>query len=466
MNKKLDYKAVSMYYLIGNLFNKGISFITVPIFSNLLSTTDYGIATTYASWVAILSTVMGMALHMGVRASFIDYKEKTKDFLSVILTYTVLFSGLFSAVVLVAIVLLKINVDLCLVVLCLVHSFSSAVITDFSMYLMMQYRYKLRTFMMIVPNLLATIFSIIAIVWVLKSDLYMGRIAPQAIVHLLFGIVIVAGVLLSSKVFFKWEYIVYALKISAPLILHSIALNILSQSDRTMITWLASASDTGIYSLIYNFSMIATVITSALEGVWVPWFTQRMKERKIKAINERAVDYVNLMTYCMVCLIFAAPEVVKLLANPAYWQGIVIIPPIVLANYVIFVYTLYVNIEHFYKRTPYITVNTLIAASTNILLNFLFIPQYGYKAAAYTTLVAYVVSLLLHARYAKKLDKDAYPIKMFIRPLIHILIAILLFYQFIESPVFRWGIMIVYLLAMTFRERKKIIELFPFLKKK
>lgn len=82
------------------------------------------------------------------------------------------------------------------------------------------------------------------------------------------------------------------------------------------------------------------------------------------------------------------PEIVKLLASSKYWEGIGIIPPVVLANYIIFAYTLYVNIEHFYKKTPYITLNTVIAAGLNLILNYIFIPRYGYMAAAYTTLVA------------------------------------------------------------------------------
>ncbi len=63
-----------------------------------------------------------------------------------------------------------------------------------------------------------------------------------------------------------------------------------------------------------------------------------------------------------------------------------IIPPIALANYMIFMYTMYVYIEHYYKKTVYITKNTLIAAGLNVILNFILIPKYGYVAAAYTTL--------------------------------------------------------------------------------
>jgi len=105
-----------------------------------------------------------------------------------------------------------------------------------------------------------------------------------------------------------------------------------------MITSLRNAAETGVYSLVYNLSMIATVITTSLDGIWVPWFTGKLKERKIREINVLAMDYVHLMTYAMVALILVGPEILKIFADQRYWEGMSIIPPIALANYMIFMY--------------------------------------------------------------------------------------------------------------------------------
>lgn len=459
--QKNEYKKASAFYLIGSLFNKGFAFLTVPIFTRILSTTDYGIVTTYNSWISILSMVMGFAIHMGIRAAFIDYKEKIDDFVSVTTTFTLLCGGVMCLFIGGGAYLLRINVDLTLIVLCLLQGLATALVQNYSMYLMMQYRYKFRTALMILPNLLSVGASVFAILFVVKTDLYMGRIVPTALINAAFGLITVALVYARSHVLYNREYLKYGLAISMPLVLHGIALNILSQSDRTMITWLADASQTGVYSLIYNFSMIATAITTSLDGVWVPWFTERLKNREIKSINDLAVDYINLMTYAMVGVMFVGPEVVKLLASSKYWEGISIIPPVVLANYIIFAYTLYVNIEHFYKKTPYITVNTLIAAGSNLILNYIFIPLYGYVAAAYTTLFSYLLAFVLHARYAKKLEPDVYPLKSFVRPLAHIFGAMIVFYLFMNEWYIRWGGLCIYLVLMFIREWKKIVEFFP-----
>ncbi|OOM75812.1 polysaccharide biosynthesis protein [Clostridium puniceum] len=457
----INYKKASTYYLVGNLFNKGISFLTVPIFTRILSTYDYGIVTTYTSWIGILSMILGFALHMGIRASFIDNKEKVDDFISVTSFFTIVSSASIGLIVVLGIILLRVNISLTLIILCLFESFSSAIIQDYSYYLMMKYCYKFRTFLMILPNLIGTIASILAILFVVKTNLYMGKIIPNSIINIIFCISLLILIFRKSHMLTNWNYLKYGLTISVPLIIHGISLNILSQSDRIMITWLADASQTGIYSIVYNFGMIATVITTSLEGGWIPWFTEKLKVRDIKSINNLVIDYVNLMTYAMVFLLLVGPEILKILASKTYWEGISIIPPVILANYLIFMYTLYVNVEHFYKRTIYITVNTLISAATNLMFNYIFIPQYGYVAAAYTTLASYLLSFILHAKYAKKLEADLYPLKTFIRPVAHILVVTILFYALINMPVIRWILMIIYLIAMLIREHTRILELFP-----
>lgn len=460
--KKKDFTEAGFLYFIATLFNKGIGFVTVPIFSRILSTTDYGTITTFNSWVSMVSVIMSLALYMAIRASFIDYTEKERTgFLSSVITFTSIFFIITMLVAFGVSFILPKNVNTALVFLCLVQSFGMALLNDYSYYLMMKYEYKARTALMVLPGLISIIISIFVILFVIKEKLYLGRIVPTTIVYAIVAAIILIAVFRKSRPQIKKEHLKYGLTISLPLVLHSIALQILSQSDRVMITSLRSSSETGIYSLVYNLGMIATVITSSLDGIWVPWFTGKLKAAQRKAINVLAMDYVHLMTCAMISLILVGPEIMKIFADSRYWDGISIIPPIVLANYFIFMYTLYVNIEHFHKKTPYITKNTLIAAGINLVLNFLFIPKYGYVAAAYTTLIAYVVAFVLHARYAKKIEPDLYPLKMFIVPLIQIGTTIIIYYPTLEVWWIRWLIMAVYVISMFVKERYRIGTLVP-----
>lgn len=458
---KINTKKASSYYLFGTFFNKGIAFFTVPIFTRLLSTSDYGIVTTYNSWIAILAMIIGFALHTGIRIAFVDFKNNMNDFLATITTFTIISGGFISLIIYLIITLFNFNINKILILLCLFQSIASALIEDYSMYLMMQYDYKFRTLLMVLPNLISVILSVLLIKFVFANHLYLGRIIPTAGTIILFGLIVCFFVYRNSKCYFNRVYLKYALTFSLPLILHGIALNILSQSDRTMITWLTDTSQTGIYSLIYNFSMIATVITTSLEGIWIPWFYRELQNNNIHEINVIAKDYINLMTYCLIGVIMIGPEVVKFLSSPSYWDGIKIIPPVVFSNFIIFAYSLYVNIEHYYKETKGITLNTVIAAITNIILNYMFIPKFGYVAAAFTTFVSYFISFILHALKAKRLENNLYPINYFILPILEISIFTVLFYLFMDNMIVRWSIVLLYVLFMLVKEWNRVIMYFP-----
>ena len=59
--------------------------------------------------------------------------------------------------------------------------------------------------------------------------------------------------------------------------------------------------------------------------------------------------------------------------------------------------------EYFYKKTKFIALGSMLAAALNVVLNYLFIPRYGYIVAAYTTLVTYVLYFVFHYLLAKKI---------------------------------------------------------------
>lgn len=119
------------------------------------------------------------------------------------------------------------------------------------------------------------------------------------------------------------------------------------------------------------------------------------------------------------------------------------IPPLVFASYEMYMYTVYVNVEYYYKSTNYIAFNTIVAAVVNLVLNFIFIPNFGGTAACFTTVASYLLSFIMHARHSRKLDNTLFPIKLFMVPTIIFLVAIAVAYVFMEMFVVRWLIVLV-----------------------
>lgn len=457
--KPISYKKAALYYMLGTLFNKGVSFLTIPIFTRLLSTDDYGLVNTYNAWVSILTIVLSYALYMAIRSAFIDYKDEINDFVSVSITFTLLSSLTIGILSYIFTLFIHIENATLLVMLCVFQSLFAGLIEDYSMYLQMKYKYRLRTLLMILPNLLSIVVSIICIKNLKIANLYLGRIIPTAIITITFGLFVTLLIYKKSHVLFNKQYIKYGLSISLPLVFHGVALSVLSTSDRMMITWLADLSQTGIYSLIYNFGMAATVITIGFQGIWDPWLLKKINNKEYSDVNQRAKQYCAIITTALIAIIMIGPEVVHLLAKEEYWAGISIIPPIVIANYVIFLYTFYVNVEHYSKKTLHITIHTSVAAVSNLLLNFIFIPIFGYSAAAYTTVSSYVICLILHIHYSHKLIPDLFPFKMFIIPLCEITVLSVAYYIFIDNPVIRWVLALVFTIIVIYRNRSLVKQL-------
>lgn len=459
-----SYKKASLCYLIGNFFNKGFAFLTIPIFTRLLSTTDYGIINTYSSWAGILSMIVGFAMHMSIRNAFVDYKDDTESYLSTIIKFTLLSSLGFMLIFYAVVKIFRINISLSLVFICLFHSVASSIIEDVSCYFMMKYNYIKRTILMILPNLISVCVAIFLISYILKKDLYLGKIIPEALTIIIFAIILS---ICYTKKGFNTAYIKHALKISLPLILHGAALNILSNSDRIMITWLADASQAGIYSLVYSLGMVTYAITLSIDGIWIPWFTNKMKEKSYDEINYITKDYIKLITYIMCGLIIVSPEILKILASKSYWEGIKLIPIIIVANFLFFAYNIYSNLEHYYKKSNQITALTILAAVLNLVLNYIFIPKFGYVAAAFTTAISYFVIFILHSIYSKTLNSNVFSIKMFILPIIEIFIFCALFYLLTDHAIIRWAVAIIYFCTVAFIQRDKIMTvLLPTLKGK
>ena len=203
LSQHKDYKIVNLQHFSGfceadvdfALFNKGIGFVTVPIFSRILTTSDYGTVTTFNSWVSMISVFISLALYNAVRNSFVDMDDKERPhFLSTIITFTGLVFLTVMGVCVVATVFVPRNINTALIFMCIIQSFGYALINDYSYYLMMRYRYKFRAALMVLPGLISVVLSIFAILFILKDNLYLGRIVPTTAVYGIFAIVVLMAV--------------------------------------------------------------------------------------------------------------------------------------------------------------------------------------------------------------------------------------------------------------------------------
>lgn len=92
----------------------------------------------------------------------------------------------------------------------------------------------------------------------------------------------------------KVEYWKYGLLISVPLILNSISLNILAQSDRIFITKFCGADFTGIYSLAYSYAILINIVLNAANEAWLPWFHDSLNDNLKDEIRKNVKPLIVL----------------------------------------------------------------------------------------------------------------------------------------------------------------------------
>lgn len=385
-------------YTIGNYLLKGLSFFTIPIFARLMSTADYGIFNTYASYEGIFYVIVGLTLHSSFKNAKYKYKDQFNSYISTcvaiglisLATWLVLgnlFAPLFERYA---------GFSRIIVNLLLLNSFGTAVIQYYNTYIGIDYRYK--DFIKIAAlNAISSIgVSILLMVTLMKDDRANARIIGMATPVIVITIFLIRGLFCKAKPTWNREYRSFALSYSLPIIPHGLAQVVLAQFDRIMIRSMVGASEAGIYSFGYNIYSLVTITATSLENVWSPWFYEKMNAGEEETIRKQGNKYAFGMLLFSVSVIFFAPEAISILGTADYHDAVYIVIPVVIAGFFAFLYTLPIQVEYYYGKTKSIAAATLGAALMNIILNYIFIKKNGYIAAAYTTLVTYVLYFGFH----------------------------------------------------------------------
>ena len=72
----------AIWYTIGNILNKGLAFITVPIFTRLLSKSDFGDYSNYSTWTGVFASVLPLSLASSLATARYDYRDKYHTYIS------------------------------------------------------------------------------------------------------------------------------------------------------------------------------------------------------------------------------------------------------------------------------------------------------------------------------------------------------------------------------------------------
>lgn len=406
----IEVKSATVY-TFSTLFSRGLAIITVPIFTRLMTTSQIGIVNLYNSWYSMISAIATLSLTSGgYVVALREYESNRDGYQSSVLSLTSLISLLLVGVYLVNPSLWSklLGLPSGLIILMLI-GFLFAPARDFWLARQRyEYKYKLSGFVMMGSALIASLLSILTVIKLSAVDENLvaeGRLYSNYLIIYGVSAVIWFCTMLKGKTFFNKEYWKLSLSLSLPLVGYSVASQILTVSDRMMISQMVGNSAVGIYSTLYTVSSLSLLVWQAVHSSFVPYIFRNI-ENGVDGIKRVSSQLMTFYAAVAVLMTFLAPEIVRILATEEYYEAIYIMPPIAAGVFFTSFANLYSDIAVYYKKTKYVMYPAIIAAVSNLILNYIFVKIYGYMAAAYTTLFSYILFALFQGVWAKKICKE------------------------------------------------------------
>lgn len=464
------YRAMSapakaaVWFVVCNVVNKGISLLATPILTRIMSPEQYGTFSVFQSWVAIATifctlNLFGAAYSRGR----LDYKESVPAFESSLLTLSTTLTLAFFLVFCAAPGFWSELMGLTpfLVVLLFVEILFTSATAFWSARQRFEYRYRALVIVTIATNVFSLAMGILAI---LSTDAKVeARVVMDVVAKGVPGLILLVAIIAKGRCFFNKEYWKYGIMFTLPLLPHFLSHYVLSQSDRLMISAMVDNSAAAFYSVSYSISMALVIVVTAINDSYAPYTYQELDKGRIEGVRKNGYAILALVGALTVLVMSFSPEILALFAGPEYSEAVAIIPPLSASVFFIFMYSMVSNLEYFYKKTQMIAVASVVAAVLNIILNLVFIPVFGYMAAAWTTLVAYIALAFMHGLFSfrickKKMNGQVYSVRvLFLFGAAVAAVSVCMLFV-LGMPIVRYLIVIV-VSAVIFIKRQRVIEI-------
>ncbi|MGN0267565.1 MAG: lipopolysaccharide biosynthesis protein [Lachnospiraceae bacterium] len=402
----------SLWFSICNFMQRGIALITIPVFTRLLTTKEYGVCNVYFAWAEMILVFTSLQIpYEGLNNGLIRY-EKDKDgytsaMAGLILVMTVLGAGIYFLIHSWLDPVMGLNPML--IGLMFVQLLFNPMLMLWMNRERFDFHYRMPAAVMLLNTVLNPILSILLVLHTpLRAEArVIGSVAGQSFL----GFLVLLILFRKGRTFYCKEYWKFAVSFNLPLLFYYLSQLVLNQSDRVMINYYEGSGKAAVYSMAYTAAAIIKLLVSAINGSFMPWIYRKLKKKSYHEIRQLVSILCLIIAAGTLAVSAFAPDLIRIMATKEYSEAIWIIPPVSASVFFIFLYTLFAGMEMYYDENKGIPFISVICSSANLLLNAVFIPRYGYMAAGWTTLVCYAAmtvfhSLLLRNVFRKKEIQD------------------------------------------------------------
>ena len=391
----------AFWFVIASVIQKALSFITVPVFTRVMSKEQYGLYSSYLSWTSVVSVFLTLRIGAGVYSNVLGKENEKfcKDEMAVSLVslcFTIITVSFLLFLIFQDYIIAFAELPFTLFLLMFLEIYSIPTIELWTYEQRFNYKYKL----LVLFTLAKSFINVSLGIWLVVYSPVDKQAESRVLSMVLLETISMLAIYLyfanrRHKLFFvlNWTKII---KFQLPLIPHAISMTLLFTSDRIMIQKIIGLSEAGIYSVAYSAGQIMTIFESAISDAMRPWIYEKINKREYKSIS---YNITLISTFvCLIAFVFSvvAPELIYIFAGKSYYAAIYVIPPVALSAVFTFLYDIFIIIETYYGVTKSIMLASVTAALTNIVLNYLLIPKYGFVVARYTTLFSYILLSVFH----------------------------------------------------------------------
>lgn len=397
---------VSTSYAVCSVLQKCLSFITLPLFTRLLTQEQYGQYTIYTSWSGMLSIVLTLNLAYGsFSTAMVKFEDRRDEYISSVQGICLLLSAVFLVIYLpfskMWNQLFELPTPLILVMM--LDILGSTAILLWSGKKRFEYQYKSVVFQTLLYAVLA---PCVALILVLNTEEKgYARIAGYAATAILIGGYLFILNAYRGKKLFNREFWNYAFRFNLPLLAYYASQTVFNQSDRIMISHMCGTDKAAVYGVAHNLALILTFVLNAINNSYVPWAYGKIKAGQGKDNQKIASGIAVLMSILLLAIIWFAPEIILIMAGKQYLEAVWVVAPVAMSLLLLFYAQLFINVEFYYEEKKQLVFASIGAAVVNIILNYALILQFGYVAAGYTTLFSYIVFAVSNCLAMKKILK-------------------------------------------------------------
>lgn len=449
--RPLTENKMALFNILSTVLVAGINFFTIPIFTRVLDTEGFGIVNVYTAWVQICTVFVGLKADGSVGAAKANLPDGEQDYYHL----SALALGMTSFAVVMAALLAflpqvssLLDMEPLLVICMALQSLGTFLVSFFSMRFIFRKQAHKNFLISVGVCVATTVASLVLILFVFTGgDGYRGRVLGFSLPYLIVGACLLLALVIRVRGHVRIRYWKFCLVLTLPLVFHGLSQIALAQIGRISIQRVDGYAVAGIYSIAVTVAGLLNHIYSALNNAFVPFMYDDLAGKSGEDVKQRHFrNYMILFTLGTCAFLLMAPEVLKILSTEEYWGAVSALPPLIVGQYCVFLYSFPVNYEFYAMKTRSVAVGTALAALLNLVLAVVLVPEFGMMGAAAATMCAYLALFLFHFLIARCMLGDRnYPVRAFAAGLVAVVIVSALCYPLDGMPILRWAAGAVFL---------------------